>query len=63
MCIASHLWAKYEPIWLDFSVKTLIFSKLKIVYCSSKSVGTKNHCFASKIKPYGLIFCPEVKEK
>jgi hypothetical protein len=32
------LWAKYKPIWLDFTVKTLIFSKLKIVYCSSKSL-------------------------
>ena len=44
-----YLWAKYEPILLDFTVKTLIFSKLKLVYCSSKLVGTKNHCFASKI--------------
>ena len=44
-----YLWAKYEPIWLDFTVKTLIFSNLKIVCCSSKSVGTNNHCFASKI--------------
>ena len=58
-----YLWAKYEPIWLNFTVKTLIFSKLKIAYCSSKSVGTDNHCFACKILPYWLIFCPQVEEK
>ena len=31
-----------------FYLQNIGFSKLKIVYCSSKSVGTKNQCFASK---------------
>ena len=44
-----YLWAKYDPNWLDFSVKTFIFSNLKIVHYGSKLEGTKNHCFASKI--------------
>ena len=33
--LLPYLRAKYESIWLDFTVKTLNFSKLKIVYCSS----------------------------
>ena len=44
-----YLWAKYEPKWLDFSVKTLIYSNLKIVHYGSNLEGNKNHCFASKI--------------
>ena len=38
LLLLLYLWAKYEPIWLNFIVKTLILSKFKIVYCSSKSV-------------------------
>ena len=29
----------------------------------SKQVGTKNHCFDSKISQYALIFCIQVEEK
>ena len=45
-----YLWAKYEPIWLELLSKHrfIFFRKLKIVYCSSKSVGTTNHCFVIK---------------
>ena len=53
-----YLWAKYEPIWLGFTVKTLIFSKLKIVHCSAKSVGTRNHCFFQQNLAVWAYFLP-----
>ena len=54
-----YLWAKYEPIWPEFTVQTVIF--VLVFLCVNKH-GTTNYCFDSKIWPYWLIFRPQVKE-
>ena len=46
-----YLWAKYEPIWLNFTGKTDFDLQYTIF---------KNQCFDSKIQPYVLIFRPKV---
>ena len=64
--ILLYLWAKYKPIWLDFTLKILSFSGyyLRQFFCKNfaQVVGTKTHCIEIKIQLYRLIFHPQVEE-
>ena len=52
------MWANYDPIWLDFTIKKVSFSAYFWCQILSKSVaqeeGTKTHNFETKIEIHGL---------
>ena len=57
--ILLYLRPKYEPIWPELIVQTVIY--VLVVLCE-QAWHYKLTCFDSKIWPYGLIFHPQVEE-